>query len=100
MAEYKLLIYPRAQQDLAEIVDYLNTLSPQAALDCYDALCGEIEKLRTLPLRFAPARDPQLRARGYRVMPIHSYLVFYVVSDDVVQIRRILYQRRHYAALL
>ena len=32
MDVYKIKIYPTAKQDLREIIDYLNTLSQQAAL--------------------------------------------------------------------
>ena len=30
--DYKVRIYPAAEQNLLEIIEYLNTLSPQAAL--------------------------------------------------------------------
>lgn len=32
MESYKVKIYPAAKQDLLDIVDYLNTLSPDVAL--------------------------------------------------------------------
>ena len=32
MERYKVKIYPSAQQDLRDILDYLHTLSPSAAL--------------------------------------------------------------------
>ena len=38
MESYKVKIYPAAKQDLLDIVDYLNTLSPDAALRYYDLL--------------------------------------------------------------
>lgn len=36
MERYKVIIYSAAKQDLMEIGDYLNTLSPEAALRKYD----------------------------------------------------------------
>ena len=45
MDVYKIKIYPTAKQDLREIIDYLNTLSQQAALRYYDLLIAEIESL-------------------------------------------------------
>ena len=45
MDVYKIKIYPTAKQDLQEIIDYLNTLSQQAALRYYDLLIAEIESL-------------------------------------------------------
>ena len=94
MERYKVKIYPSAQRDLRDIVDYLNTLSPSAALRYYDKLTQEIASLSTMPERCPRPRDLALAAKGYR------YLIFYVVSGGTVQIRRILYGRRDYRALL
>jgi len=100
MERYKVKIYPPAQQDLQEIVDYLNTLSPSAALRYYDKLTQEIASLSTMPERCPRPRDLALAAKGYRYLIVENYLIFYVVSGGTVQIRRILYGRRDYRALL
>lgn len=100
MERYKVKIYPSAQQDLRDIADYLNTLSPSAALRYYDKLTEEIASLSTLPERCPRPRDLALAAKGYRYLIVGNYLVFYVVSGDTVQIRRILYGRRDYHSLL
>ncbi len=100
MGRYEVKIYPAAQEDLREIVVYLNTLSPQAALRYYDLLTEKIESLTELPERCPLAKDIQLRLRGYRVLPVEAYLVFYMVCGTAVQIRRILYARRQYEGLL
>lgn len=100
MERYKVKIYPTAQQDLREIADYLNTLSPSAALRYYDKLTQEIASLSTMPERCPRPRDLALAAKGYRYLIVENYLIFYVVSGGTVQIRRILYGRRDYRALL
>ncbi len=100
MERYKVKIYPSAQQDLRDIVDYLNTLSPSAALRYYDKLTEEIASLSTMPERCPRLRDLALAAKGYRYLIVENYLIFYVVSGGTVQIRRILYGRRDYRALL
>lgn len=100
MARYKIRILPTATQDLADLVDSLNTLSPAAALATYDAIVEEITSLSQFPYRCPKPRDLALAARGYRYLLVRNYLVFYVVSDDVVEIRRILYAKRDYQALL
>lgn len=100
MERYEVKIYPAAQQDLREIVDYLNTLSPSAALRYYDKLTQEIASLSTMPERCPRPRDLALAAKGYRYLIVENYLIFYVVSGGTVQIRRILYGRRDYRALL
>ena len=100
MEHYKVKIYPTAQQDLREVIDYLNTLSPQAAEDYYDLLVREISSLEHMPERCPHVRDLALTAKGYRYLMVKNYLVFYVVQGDTVQIRRILYARREYQTLL
>ena len=83
-----------------EIINYLNTLSQQAALRYYDLLIEEIESLSQMPFRCPKPRDIALAAKGYRYLIVENYLVFYVVVGDTVQIRRILYAKRNYRAIL
>lgn len=100
MGQYKIKILPTAQEDMAELVDYLNTLSPDAALRYYDLLTEKIMTLSAMPERCPLARDTQLRLRGYRVLIVEKYLIFYVILGDTVQIRRIIYARRQYETLI
>lgn len=100
METYKIKIFPTAKQDLEEVIGYLNTLSPDAASKYYDLLVGEIASLSKMPERCPKPKDLALAAKGYRYLIVKNYLVFYVVIGDTVQIRRILYARRDYRALL
>ena len=100
MDSYKVKIYPAAEQDLMDIVDYLNTLSGDAALRIYDTITEEIASLSQMPERCPRPKDLALAAKGYRYLIVEKYLVFYVIDGDVVQIRRILYGRRNYQSLL
>ncbi len=97
---YRVRIYPTAEQDLAEIVAYLNTLSADVALRYYDMLVEEIAGLSTMPERCPHPRDLALTAKGYRYLIVKDYLVFYMVVGDTVQIHRILYGRRDYRSIL
>ena len=98
--EFEIIMLPPAEDDLAEIVTYLNTLSREVALQYYDAIISEIETLSTMPIRCPTCRDAFLAAKGYRVLIVEKYLVFYMVCDKTVEIHRILYGSRNYAALL
>ena len=82
------------------MIGYLNTLSPDAALRDYDLLVEEIASLSKMPERCPRPKDLALAAKGYRYLIVKNYLVFYAVVGDTVQIRRILYARRDYWALL
>ena len=66
----------------------------------YDLLVEEIASLSKMPERCPRPKDLALAAKGYRYLIVKNYLVFYVVVGDTVQIRRILYARRDYSALL
>lgn len=100
MEQYEVRIFPSAQQDLLDVIDYLNTLSKEVALNYYDRLTNEISSLRIMPERCPRPRDLALAAKGYRYLAVGNYLVFYVVVGNIVQIRRILYARRDYKHLL
>lgn len=98
--KYKLLIFPSAQQDLKDIVDYVNDLSPDAALKLYDEIVAGVGSLEHTPLRCPLLKSPVLRAKGYRLLVVQNYLVFYVVNGTTVEIRCIMYGRRRYEFLL
>jgi len=100
MGRYKVKILPKAQEDMLEIVDYLNSLSETIALRYYDLLVEKISSLSDMPERCPLARDTQLRLRGYRYLIVEKYLVFFVILGNAVQIRRILFGRRQYNELL
>lgn len=100
MGNYNVKIYPAAKQDLLDIIDYLNTLSPDAALRYYDLLTEQIASLSHMPERCPRPKDLALAAKGYRYLIVEKYLVFFVVVGDTVQVRRIIYGRRDYTSLL
>lgn len=100
MEKYRIRIFPIAQQDMLEFVDYINMLSPKAASEQYDALIKNIGTLETLSERCPLCKDTQLRLRGYRTLQVNNYIVFYVVNADTVEIRGILYAKRQYESLL
>ena len=100
MEQYDVKIFPTAQNDLRDIVDYLNTLSPDTALKYYDLIVKQIGTLQMMPMRCALTRDTQLRLRGYRLLSVKNYIVFFVVNGKTVEIRRILYSKRQYQDLL
>ena len=66
----------------------------------YDENIKGIASLELMPFRCPLARNNLLRAREYRMHMVNNYVVFFVVSGKVVQIRRILFGRRQYEFLL
>lgn len=99
MDKYKVLIFPSAKQDLQDIVDYISE-QPLPDVRLYDEIVESIGSLSQVPLRNPLMKSPVLRAKGYRVLLVHTYLVFYVVAEQTVQIRRIPHGKRQYEFLL
>lgn len=100
MEKYRVRIYAHAQGDLEDIITYLNTLSPQAAEKEYALIIGKIASLADMPERCPNARDIFLRSKGYRYLIVENYLVFFVIREEIVQVRRIIYGSRNYQWLL
>ncbi len=100
MEKYELKIFLSAEQDLMKITNYLNELSLQSAIDLYDEIVQSIGSLQQMPMRCPLAKNTVLRMKKYRLLVVHNYVVFYVVIDNIVQIRRILHGRRQYEFLL
>ena len=76
MEQYEIRIFPTAKQDLLDVIDYLNTLTRDAALKCYDRLVSEIASLSTMPERCPRPRDLALAAKGYPYLVVGNYLVY------------------------
>ena len=100
MQKYKIRIYGTAKKDLMDIIDYINKHSSKSAIRQYDNIIETIGSLETMPERCPLLKDNLLRLRGYRMLLVDNYVVFYVIAGNIVQIRRILYGGRKYEWLL
>ena len=93
---YKLRYLPLAKEDLINIVDYIqNTLlSPIAAENTVLRIEKAILKRLENPESFAIWPSSKERKNPYRRINVKNYTVWYVVIDDVMEVRRILYSGR------
>jgi addiction module RelE/StbE family toxin len=98
--KYKIEYLPSSAKDLTEIVDYIKIDSPQSAMDFIDKIDESISRLEQFPFLGVVPKDIRLQSLGYRMLIIENYLVFYVVFDDIVEIRRIISGKRKYDFLL
>jgi toxin ParE1/3/4 len=95
-AENRRLIWaPAAKNDLREIWRYFVGV---ASAEIADRLLRDIqrasERVRQRPLAWR-ARDEVMP--GLRSILVHPYAVFYRLSDETVEIVRVLHQRRNLA---
>ena len=100
MEEYSVRISLPAQIDFLDLVEHLNTMPPETALQYYDRFIEQIETLRTKPESCPQAKDAQLRLRGYRTLTANDYLVLFATRGDCVEIRRVIYSKKQYEWLL
>jgi len=94
-AKHSLRYLLVAQNDLIEIFDYIAQDSPNRAFSFIEKLDKRIGLLESQPLLGRIPRHPKLREYGYRVLIIESYLVFYVIHGQTIEIHRAVHGSRH-----
>ena len=97
MRKYKIRYLPSFKQDLRDTKNYIaDTLqNPEAAKSLIEETEKAIMKRSEMPLSFEPVQllyDPQ---HPYYKIYVKNYVVYYVVIDNVIEIRRFLYGRRN-----
>ena len=99
---YNINYLPVARKDLIDIIEYIQEDNPKAALKFLNQIEDTISKLEDFPYMGATPKDTLLQYKGYRILVIQNYLVFYVVKENSleVEIRRIIHGKRKYDFLL
>lgn len=98
--KYNIVYLPIAEQDLIDIIQYILLDNPDAALSMASKFDEAISVLELFPLSGLVPHDSRLQSLNYRMLVVGSYLVFYVVQHETVEIRRILHSKRKYDFLL
>ena len=95
---YKLKYLPLAVTDLHESTSHIaDTLKvPQAAMDLLDTLDNSISRLQQFPYSCKIYQAEEPIETEYRMLSVKNYLVFYVVTENTVEIHRIIYARMDY----
>ena len=98
----RLLVFPRAEQDLDELAEHIAKENLDAALGLYAAANAAFRRLAEMPDIGVKREflDPKLT--HLRMWPIPGYsnmLVFYDVLGDDLRVVRILHSSRDIAAL-
>lgn len=100
MSEYKVKIFPAAQNDLLDIMEAASSLPPETTVLYFSSITEKLGTLATSPESYPLARDTLLRLRGYRTLPVENYIAFFTVNGVNVELHRVLCARRQYARLL
>ena len=93
---FTLRFLPLFEQDLTEIADYIsNTLhNPSAAERLVTDVEAAIQDRLANADAFEPFHSALEHPYPYYRIQVRNYSVFYVVIDNVMEVRRIVYSRR------
>lgn len=97
---YEIRYLKTAECDLYGIFDYIRQDNPRAAADLLERIDRSISCLADNPYLGRVPKDVRLKNKGYRMLVVGKYLVFYIVKNQTVQVRRILHGARNYNFLL
>ena len=96
----KIVYLPAALRDLEESFDYVRLDGLARAEKLLDKIDREVSRLSRFPLLGVVPRDERLQKRGYRVLIVDDYLIFYVFKGGSVKVRRVIHGARRYDTLL
>ncbi|WP_374016044.1 type II toxin-antitoxin system RelE/ParE family toxin [Paenibacillus thiaminolyticus] len=93
---YKIRYLEQAQADLLEIVQYISEelSAPEVASNLVDKLDKAILTLEQFPFAGHVYYSNQILNDEYRMLVVNQYLIFYVILEDIVEIRRVIYGKR------
>ena len=100
--EYVLSYLPQFEHDLAAARDYIafTLQNPTAALRLVEDTEEAILKRLKNPLSFQPYPSTRKRKHPYYRINVRNFAVFYVVIDNVMEVRRFEYSKRNLPEIL
>lgn len=102
MEKYELSILPLFESDMLEAITYITEVlnNPSAAERLIDETEKAIYKRLDSPLSFSPYKSKKSRNDVYCRIFAGNFTVFYVVKDNVMEVRRFIYSRRNIENIL
>jgi toxin ParE1/3/4 len=99
----KIVITPKASQDLDDCFAYISQDNPEIALQFFDSARLTIAQIARTPgigSGFITGNNRLQGLRKWAVKDFRKYLIFYIDRDDVVEIVRIIYAMRDISNIL
>ena len=98
--KYEIQYLEIAKNDLEDIFDYILKDNPNSASEILNEIDDTVSKLADFPELGKKPKDDKLKAFGYRVLVIEKYLIFYIITEKILEIHRILHSSRDFNNLL
>jgi len=102
MKKYRISYLPLFDSDLAEAWHYIaHKLKSPGAADklVRDTEAAILKRLKN-PAGFQPYRSKSVRENLYYRIRVRNFTVWYVLIDDLMEVRRFLYNKRNAEAIL
>lgn len=101
-SKYSLRYIPKFEEDLNEIVDYImiKLQNPISAMNLVEKIENAIFERLYCPLSFEPFQSSRKRENPYYRIYVENFVVYYVVIDEVMEVRRLLYKGRDAGRLI
>jgi len=95
-SKYTLQYLPKYAEDLNEIIDYIvhKLHSPENAINLVNKIEIAILERAYYPLSFESFKSNRIRKHQYYRIYIDNFVVYYVVIDEIMEVRRVLYKSR------
>lgn len=102
MPMHRIVYLPLAREDLSNVALYIaDTLkAPKAALDLLESIERAIERLGRFPYSCKVYKPEHVLNDEYRMLIVKNYAIFYVATEDTVEIRRIIYAKRDLSEII
>ena len=93
---HEIRYLPIARDDLNDALDYLLAVldAPQAAEALLDELDATVQRIARFPYAHELYRTDRPMKGEIRKVPVRSFVLYYAVFEDYVEIRRFLHGRR------
>lgn len=100
--KYELRVLPLFEDDLNEAIDYIafELNNPEAAERLVSDIESAVLKRLNAPLSFEKYPGDRVRKHDYYRISVRSFSVFYVVIDNTMELRRLLYSKSDIPARL
>jgi plasmid stabilization system protein ParE len=100
--KYQLRYLPLFEQDLSSAKNYIEEKlqNPAAARRLVEDVEKAIKERLVSPLSRKAYQSKRDRKYPYYRINVKNFIVFYVVIDDIMEVRRFLYNRRNIDSLL
>ena len=104
MGEYSIVVSDLAKQDIRDTATYIeyDLQEPKVAEKNTEAIISAILTLEDMPERIGFMRDERLASKQIRGLQVKNYTIFFRINKVIktVEIVRVIYSRRDWAALL